>query len=73
MATLLREFGDDYSTISFQYEEDEVESLPSWGDSFELGDDGEEKVSVTVGKKVFDKSGITVYEVLAVRPVFSKD
>ena len=48
MATLLREFGDDYSTISFQYEEDEVESLLSWGDSFELGDDGEDKVSVAV-------------------------
>ena len=72
MATLLREFGDDYSTISFQYEEDEVESLPSWGDSFELGDDDEDKMLVTVGKKIFDKSGIAVYEVLAVRLLKTK-
>lgn len=73
MATLLVEFGDDYSTISFQYEKDEADSIPIWGDSFELGDDGEEKVTVTVGKKVFDKAGIAVYEVLGVRPLFRKD
>ena len=72
MATLLREFSDDYSKISFQYEEDEADSLPKWGESFELGDNEEDLMLVTVGKKLFDKSGIAVYEVIATRPVFTK-
>lgn len=55
MATLLREFGDDYSIIFFQYEEDEVESLPSWGGSFEPGemDDFDQESVISIGHKGF--------------------
>ena len=73
MATLLKEFDNDHSTISFTYEKDEADSLPIWGDSFEVGEKDEKDVTiVTVGKKLFDKSGIAVYEVLAARAVFNK-
>ena len=72
MATLIKRFGHEDPTITIQYDEDEVDDLPSWGDSFELGDD-EDMLTITVGKKVFDKAGIAVFEVLAIRPSFDKD
>lgn len=68
MAKLFRQYMASDEEIIFEYDLDE--KLPIWGETFTMGDKGDEDfVKVTVGKKLYDKSGIAAFEVLASREV----
>lgn len=67
MAKLFRPYMNGDPEILFKYELDE--ELPLWGETITMSDDeiDNEVVKVTVGKKLYDKSFIAAYEVLASR------
>jgi hypothetical protein len=66
MAKLFRPYMDGDPEILFKYESDE--ELPVWGETITMRDYGDDEFTkVTVGKKLFDESGVASYEVLASR------